>query len=374
MSAFRSSRRAILLGAAALLAAPPARAADGVTDALGRTVALKSPAARIVIDFNYEEFTAVAGPAGWDRVVGFNRTQWAVNRAATYRRYLQPIPRLVELADVGSVEDSTFSLERVLSLRPDLVVLGYWSFVGLPEQVRRMEALGIPVLVVDYNAEIPERHVASTLALGAVTGNQERARTLAALYAGKLAEVERRVAGVTRRAKAYVELGQGGAGVVGNTYWKGMWGRLLEFAGADNIAAGRLAGSGAWGPLNPEYVLAADPEAVFIAGSSWAGRPDAVLTGFDATPEVTRARLAPYAERRGWPGLAALRDGQLFAMEHGLCRALFDYTATQFIAKSLYPDRFADVDPVAELRQYHERFLPVPFEGCWMTRLTPGPA
>ncbi len=172
--------------------------------------------------------------------------------------------------------------------------------------------------------------------------------------------------------KVYVELGQGGADVVGNTYWKGMWGRLFDMAGAENIAANRI--PGAYAPLSPEYVLAANPDAVFIAGSSWVGRPNAVLTGFDADEATTRARLAPYAKRQGWAELAAIRNGQLFAIEHGLCRALFDYTATQYIAKAIFPDRFADLDPVAELRRYHEQYLPVTFEGTWMTRLAPRPA
>ena len=346
-----SRRSALALGAGAVLMGRPAHAAKPlIVDALGRTVTLKGPAERIVIDFNYEEFTAVAGPSGWDRVVGFNRTQWADNRAAIFRRYLVPIPRLSTLADVGSTENSTFSMERLLSLRPDLVILGYWSFVALPDQVKHMEALGIPVMVVDYNAEIPERHVASTLAMGIATDNEERAHALAALYIDKLADIRRRVADVPTRPRLYFELGQGGPDVVGNSYWKGMWGRLAEFAGADNIAAGHLPGAGAWGPLDPEYVLAANPDAVFIAGSSWTGRPNAVLTGFDADIATTRARLAPYAKRQGWERLSAVRTGQVFAVEHGLCRALFDYAPTQFIAKSIFPDRFADIDPVAELR------------------------
>lgn len=367
-----SRRSALALGLGAPFAAPRARAAiPAITDALGRTVALRAPAERIVLGFNYEEFTAIAGPAGWDRVVGFAKTLWSDWRPSVFRRYLAPIPRLAALPDVGNTEDSTFSLERVLSLRPDLVILAEFSFNALAGPVRQLEALGIPVLVIDYNAEMPERHVASTIAMGIATGSEERARTLAALYVDKLADVRRRVADAPGRPKVYVELGQGGADVVGNTYWRGMWGRLLEFAGAENIAAGRLAGAGAWGPLSPEYVLAANPDAVFIAGSSWVGRPQAVLTGFDTDAATTRARLLPYTRRQGWAALNAVRTGQVFAVEHGLSRALFDFTAAQFIGKSIFPDRFADIDPVAELRRYHEQFLPVAFEGTWMTRLTP---
>jgi iron complex transport system substrate-binding protein len=125
------------------------------------------------------------------------------------------------------------------------------------------------------------------------------------------------------------------------------------------------------GPLNPEYVLAANPDAIFIAGSSWVNRPNAVLTGFDADLATTRARLAPYARRQGWADLAAIRTGQLFAIEHGLSRSLWDFTAMQFIAKALWPAQFTDIDPVAELRDYHAKWLPVPFEGTWMARLAP---
>jgi ABC-type Fe3+-hydroxamate transport system substrate-binding protein len=368
----RLGRRALLASALAtpLISRSAHAALPPFNDAIGRSITLKAPAERIVLGFNYEEFTAIAGPAGWDRVVGFARTLWTEWRPSIFRRYLVPIPRLAGLPDVGNTEDNSFSLEKVLSLRPDLVVMAEWSFSSLGPQVAQLEALGIPVMVIDYNAEIPERHVASTLALGIATGNIERAQTLARLYSDKLADIRRRAASVSVNPKIYVELGQGGAGAVGNTYWKGMWGRLIDFAGAENIAAGRI--PGAWGPLNPEYVLAANPDAIFIAGSSWANKPSAVVTGYDADLAATRASLAPYAKRQGWANLKAIRDGQLFAIEHGLCRALYDYTATYYIAKQVFPDAFADIDPVDELRRYHAQFLPVAFEGTWMTRLGGG--
>ena len=365
------SRRSAL--ALPFLAALPrlARAAPVITDVLGRTITLKALPERIVLGFNFEEFTAVAGPAGWDRVVGMSKVLWAGWRPATFKRYAAPIPRLVDMPDIGNTEDGNFSVEKLLSLRPDLVILPEWAFTVLGETVAQLAALGIPVLVIDYNAQIPARHVASTLALGLATGNEERARTLADRYMAKLADIRRRADAAGKRRSVYVELGQGGAGTVGNTYWKSMWGRMLDLIGADNIAAGRLAGSGAWGPLNPEYVLAADPDAIFIAGSSWVGRPAAVLTGFDTDLATTRARLAPYAKRQGWDGLKAIRTGELHAIEHGLSRALFDFTAMAYIARALHPAEFADLDPVAELAEYHARFLPVAFEGTWMARLAP---
>ena len=46
----------------------------------------------------------------------------------------------------------------------------------------------------------------------------------------------------------------------------------------------------------------------------------------------------------------------------------------RYLAKQLHPAEFADIDPVAELRRFHEQFLPVAFEGTWMTRLIPADA
>ena len=99
---------------------------------------------------------------------------------------------------------------------------------------------------------------------------------------------------------------------------------------------------------------ASAPEAIFLAGSSWTNAPRAVVTGFDADAAATRARMRAFLDRPGWSGLPAVRAGKVYAIEHGLCRSLFDYAALAFVAKQLHPERFRDVDPVAELRRYHE--------------------
>ncbi len=371
----RLSRRAALALPLALAMPHVAKAAPlTVTDALGRVVTLKAPPERIVVNFNFEEFTAVGGTAAWQKVVGFSRALWADWRPSWFRRYLQPLPQLATLTDIGQTEDGSFSMEKVIALRPDVLLLSQWGYEALKDQMGQLDAVGIPYVIIDYNAQVPGQHMASTRALGIVTGQPERGEALARLYGEKVADIQRRAAQAAvpgaARPKVYVELGQGGPDVIGNTYWKTMWGRMFDLIGADNIAAGRLPGAGNWGPLNPEYVIAANPDAIFIAASSWVNRPNAVLTGFDVDVATTRARLAPYAKRPGWDGLAAIRNGQLFAIEHGLSRALWDYTAMMFLAKSLWPAPFADTDPMDELRRYHEQWLPVKLEGSWMTRLT----
>ena len=55
---------------------------------------------------------------------------------------------------LGNTEDNNFSLERVLSSYvPTSSSWRKWSFGALSDQVKQIEALGIPVMVIDYNAE-----------------------------------------------------------------------------------------------------------------------------------------------------------------------------------------------------------------------------
>jgi iron complex transport system substrate-binding protein len=52
----------------------------------------QSPA-RAIMAFNYEEFTAIAGVEGWQRLVGMNRVVWEGWRPAIFSKYLPLIPK-----------------------------------------------------------------------------------------------------------------------------------------------------------------------------------------------------------------------------------------------------------------------------------------
>jgi ABC-type Fe3+-hydroxamate transport system substrate-binding protein len=360
-------RRALLAGTALLPAAPALAQTRTITDALGREVVVKQRPERVVNCFNYEEFTAIAGLDGWRRVVGMNRVVWEGWRPAIFSRYRALIPNLGAMPDVGNTDEGTFAAEKVIGLRPDLVMMPAWTWAAGETARSQIAAAGIPILVFDYNAQTLERHVSSTRAIGAAMGEPDRAEQLAQRYQRNMEGILGRIAqaGGTTKPRAHIELGQGGAGVVGNSYAPTtMWGRIFELLGAQNIAAGRIPGN--YGPIPAEAVLASDPQFIFIGASSWANRPNAVRTGYDVPPEVTRASLGPYAQRPGWAGLSAIRAGELHAMEHGLCRTLFDDTAALYMARRFHPGAFADADPVAALADYHARFLPVPFSGTWM--------
>jgi ABC-type Fe3+-hydroxamate transport system substrate-binding protein len=362
-------RRGFLAAAPGLaaLSRPALAQTRSITDALGREVVLRRRPERVVNCFNYEEFTAIAGLEGWSRVVGMNRVVWEGWRPAIFARYRALIPALGAMPDVGNTDEGTFAAEKVIGLRPDLLMVPAWLWTAAQTAREQIAAAGIPILVFDYNAQTLERHLASTRAIGAAMDAPERAEALAERYRRNYEGIVERAARAAGTAgpRVHIELGQGGASVIGNSYAPTtMWGRIFAALSARNIAAGRIPGS--YGPVAAEAVLASDPQFIFIGASSWLNRPNAVRTGYGVSPEETRRNLAPYADRPGWAGLSAIRAGELHAMEHGLCRTLFDDTAMLYMAKRFYPGAFANEDPVAALADYHARFLPVPFSGTWM--------
>lgn len=361
------SRRSLLLGALATLPLPALAQSLRITDALGREVTLAAPARRAIMTFNYEEFTAIAGLEGWQRLVGMNRVVWEGWRPAIFSKYLPLIPNLATLPDVGNTDEGTFSAEKVISLRPDLLMVPAWLWRASQTAQQQIMGAGIPVLVFDYNAQTLDAHIASTHAIGLAMGTTGRTEVLIERYRRNFESIRDRAARAAGASKprAYIELGQGGAEMIGNSYPpNNLWGRFFEHLGAQNAAAGRI--QGGYGPIAAEAVIAFDPQFIFIGASSWVNRPKAVRTGYDVAPEVTRSGLTPYLQRPGWPGLTAIRNGELHALEHGLARTLFDDTALLYMAKRFYPGAFEGDDPIASLADYHARFLPVPFSGTWM--------
>lgn len=359
----------MIVALSASLPAATALADIVVTDAVGRTVRVPEVPRRVVLGFYYEDYLAIVGPNAIDKVVALSRAPWKDWRPHQYARYESALPRLKTLPDVGNTEDNTFSVEKVIAADPDLLIVGAWNYETMGEAMKQLDAAGIPVVVLDYNAQTLEKHVQSTLALGKLMGQDKRAQQLATQYTQAMQDIDRRIdRHKPSPKKVYVELAQNGPGTVGNSYGNTMWGALITRLGGQNIASGQI---GNWGPLSPEYVLAQQPDLIFLSGSEWLNKPQAVNMGFGAQATQTAQRIGAYTQRTGWDTLPAVKQQQVHAIYAGGARTLSDYVYTQYMAKQLYPDAFADVDPAQNLRDFYRQWLPIEADGLFMTRHQP---
>lgn len=357
-----------LAAAVSLAFAMPAMAEITVTDLDGRTVTLDHVPDRVALGFYYEDYLAVTGADGADKIVALSRAPWADWRPGQWAVYTARFPQLEGLPDFGNADDNTFSVEALIAARPEVAILSSWQTAAIGEPgVQQIQNAGIAVIAIDYNAQTLERHLLSTRVLGAVMGQPERAEQLATMYETMTNDTLARVqaAGPSHR-RIYVELAQKGPGEIGNSYGNGMWAGVINLVGGDNIASGQIEN---WGPLSPEYVLAQQPEVILLAGSEWLNRPAAVLLGFGADPALAQERMRAYTTRAGWSDLPAVRDGQVYGIYHGGNRTLSDFVYARTIAKALYPEAFAEVDPAAELAEYYRTWMPIGAEGLFIAQL-----
>lgn len=334
-----------------------------ITDVIGREVKVDLPAKRVVLGFYFEDYMAVGTEKAFDSVVGISRDAWEGWVPANWNMHLKHRPSLNTIADVGEVESQTFSVEKVLSLKPDLVILADWQYKALGLDADRLEEEGIPVVVVDYNEQSVARHVASTKVLGELAGQQKRADEIADMYANAMNDVSKRVAAAgTAKPKVYVEFGNKGPKEYSFTYGKNMWGAMIAAAGGDNIAAPFVEW---WGPINPEQVLASKPDAIFISGRENNKVDSALPMGQGVKADEARTKLTAFADRQGWSELPAIKNHHLYGVYQGASRTLSDFAMVQYIAKQLYPEQFNDVDPTANYLNYYNQYLPVKPEGTF---------
>ena len=80
--------------------------------------------------------------------------------------------------------------------------------------------------------------------------------------------------------------------------------------------------------------------------------------GFTIDEALAQERLRGFAGREEWKGLTAVQNGDVYGVDHGSLRNIADYVFTEYMAKCIYPDLFADLDPEAEMHDLYATYLP----------------
>jgi iron complex transport system substrate-binding protein len=342
-----------------------------LTDLAGRTVSIDLPVNRVVLTFYFEEYVPVEGGENpFKRIVGWSRGYWEGRRQGTWETYTSAIPEINEIPDVGYISKGSFSVEKVISLNPDVVIMWVGDYEANKEDVAKLEKAKIPVVFLDYHAETLEVHNQSTMILGKILGREERAEEIIDFYRDQEEIITTKIKEIEGpKPTVYVEAGNLGPSEYSNTYGKGfMWGELIEKCRGINIAEG-AAKSGKDAIISPEFLLKQNPDVIIITGSYWPAVNDSMRLGYNAQLEDSKKKLEAFTKRPGWKDLKAIKNGRVYAIDHGLSRSLHDFVAMQFMAKCLYPEEFKDLEPTENYREFHKRFLPVEYSGLWTVAL-----
>jgi iron complex transport system substrate-binding protein len=179
-------------------------------------------------------------------------------------------------------------VESVVALSPDLVILSFD-----PGELRDgLAAVGIPTLLFDPPLTLEDAY-RQMRALGAATGLEAEAE---ALVSSVSAEVARLTASVPagRHLTYYYELDPTLYTLTSETFVGGLLGSL----GMESIAdEADDAGTG-YPQLSAEYIVAADPDFIFLADTKCCGQSVAAVAG-----------------RPGWAGLQAVAGGRVVELD-----------------------------------------------------------
>ena len=332
-----------------------------LTDLANRSVVLTGKPQRFVVANYIANFLFVGGARAINQIVGLTADGWQSTRYAEYVRLTEAFPQLKDIPSIGGYHDDILNTERILSLKPDVLLLGQTQYAQNAQRLGMLEKAGISVIVIDYHAMTLENHVKSTQLLGKLLYRESVADEQINRYSQVIQTIQERIAkadGRVKQVSVYVECGNLGIGSYGNSYNKSvLWGGILRRLQANNIAADMPA---PYASLSREYVLAKNPGIIFIAGSIWqnAAENDQMRMGLMVSRQEALNRLSGFINRPLWDRLLAVRDGRVYGVDHGSLRSMLDYTLSLFMAQMIYPGLFEDFDPEAEIHSFYERYLP----------------
>lgn len=345
-----------------------------VTDLAGRRVTFKQPIERIVLvrGRDIHVLAAVLGDEIDEKLIAWGSDVQSYDRD-TYRKFLASHPRLAELPALGSVYEDGVSPERVLSLKPDLVIVDTFMTDRGYRCVDQMEQAGLPLLFLNFARDPfkdPQRSIAL---LGRVLGKERRAEEIVDVIDAEIDKVLSRLDNIKGPVPSvYIECGHLGVNQYGPTYGYNegqrtvSWGTVLHRLRCRNIAAGVVPSMGA---ISPEYLLKADPDVIVVTGACWPALPDTMRLGYYTDTADARRRLKAFTTRPGWADLKAVKSGRVYSVYHVACLQTTGYAVLQQLAKWLYPGQFDDLDPEASLKAFHEKFMPLDYSGVWTVAL-----
>ena len=344
-----------------------------LTDIAGRTVTIDMPVERIILGEARQVYIAAALQPGnpFNKIVGW-RSDLRQFDADTYKKYLEVYPEVESIPEFGSPYSGDFSVEKAISLDTDVVTLNLGGLDRAKEagMIDQLAAVGIPVVVIDYRQFPLENTVPSTILLGRLFGEEERAQEIVDFYLQQVNQVYSVIESVEGE-KPLVLLDRA-AGIQSaqdccRTYGSANLGLMIERAGGVNLGTDLL--PGASGTLNAEQIFVSDPDVIIATGSNWFTynpEGDFVSMGYFTEPEDAEARLRALGEKRpGWTELSALKNGRHHVVWHQFYNSPYNFAVLQQFAKWFYPDEFADMDPIANFSEFHDRFLPIGYSGTF---------
>ncbi|GAB0116301.1 ABC transporter substrate-binding protein [Acidisoma sp. 7E03] len=352
------------LGTLALLALARPAAADPitVTDMAGRTVTLAAPPTRIAL----QDGRIALDLALLDRADPFGRVVIWNNLLRRQLGDLWPLlaqrwPKAAQIPDMGFDDNGAVNLESLIAQKPQLLIAELRARPVLEQDgaMRTLASLHVPVIFVD-DAEHPVPNAVRSLTLlGRVLGRETEASAYDAFYQAHLDHLQQVIAAQPQpHPTVFVEALAGRADAGGCCFTHGDfgWGLLVQAVGGRNLGSSLLKTPS--GDVSVEALIAAQPDVVVMTGRG----PGGAMLGFGYganAPAIGRTFTSLEA-RTGLSALHAVQQRRVYGLYHPFYSSVFNIVALEYLAKFIYPQAFADLDPGATYRSLVAQFTEIP--------------
>lgn len=241
---------------------------------------------------------------------------------------------------VGGPNAQAAEAEKILSCNPDIIISEY-------EDVEKADALqqqtGVPVITLKSGPDgvFAEAFTQSMNLLGAVFGEQEKAATLISFVQAQADEISKRTENVTEQPKVYI-CGLGNWGTTDHLMTSGNY-ITFDIAHVSNVVTD-LEGKGAQ-PLEAEKFTALGKDMDIMIIDAAAVKNIKPLYAEDSTM---------FDSCKAW------QTGEVYLqMAYNAYYTNYETALINawFIAKTVYPDLFADVDMTAKTNEITQAFF-----------------
>ena len=377
-------RNLLALAAATLIWGANASAGETVTltDIAGREVTVEVPVKHMILgEGRFLPSIGILDPENPVRWIAGMMGDFKSLDPASFAQYREKFPEIDDIALVGRQNEETFSVEKAVTVEPDVAIFGMSGGHGpgstSHEVLSVMGAADIPVVMIDFRAKPFENTPKSIRLLGKLMGKEEQAEAFVKFYEENLRKVTSRAAKITEKPSVFLESRVGLAENCCEAMGNEMIGKFVTLAGGENIFADTI--PGVISQISVEQVIFNDPD-VYITTAIGSSGLDAetnarrIVLGAKTNADQARASLARSMERIGLPLLSAVKSRRVYSVWHHIYNNPINVFALQAMAKWLHPDIYADLDPNAELATFFVRFQAVDLNGVYWIGLNDAPS
>jgi len=319
----------------------PAQKEVKIRDVLGREVVVKVPVRRVVA-LGPGALRLVVYLNATDKLVGIENLETRPPQGRDYG-YVLWAKNLTKLPLVGQGgPDTQVNFEAVLKAEPDVIIMSP-ALANMPDDVQTKT--GIPVITVSYGTvggvNFSELfHSIKTL--GVVLGREQRAEELIN-YMRRLAEdLNRRTTEISNRPTVYV----GAVSFKGGQPFTSTQAQFPPLVLLNTPSIADRYGVKPGMQIREEDILKEDPQIIFIDLGNYIN----VAQDFNKSKDF-------------YCSLTAFKEGRVYAIlpfNYYWTNVATLFVDAYYMGKVLYPDRFADVDPVKKADEIYTKFLGMP--------------